>query len=1084
MSLSSTSKNPVTSDRSKRGLHSVNHVPQKPSSLKTPSGTSRGSHLSSNHSSGVKPSRHLQQGSSSDRKNRPRLIQHQHHTISRHHDCPQCHTPQSQFYCQTCLSERLQAHYSGIDRVSRDRDRAYSRAARLLGQPVDAKHLLQLTGSPPGTHQQTLKGIVEGVQSECPAQPLPDPFQDPSSLDNSSLDAFKVEGDSPIAVTPSGSSHLQSPPPDLGLRRLIHLRSCRISLMSSIQASQSCTAELYLEIQSAEELIREKKANIKRRKENLELAWETFSLLAGGKESRRDDFRRADKEQESKIRDEWSPQKGPGAWPGDDIHVQTEVCEGKYWSAAVGVGETSPSSPLASPDSITDGSNKGSAPSVPLDGSRMDQLVNRVKDDVASLEAENKNVAEELRKTRAILAKEAFSIFAVSPPPGFPSKSFPVNTGISSGLTSPTRSNRFRDRYMPGAFDVRQDYGAPSAKAQDFDQHGRRFPSPGDAAGSHTAGKDVGTNPNDWTIVGLVLPLPGDVRRFPRDSINGALAHTVHLLQLLTAYLGISLPFTIGVQGGKTNIRPNSLWAGGGGSSKQALHLSSAAYAVLSSPPPGANSSSKLGESIFSLGLGASTLSTLESFIQLPPGSHFSWGSTSNMASAGKGTDPQGAKTKEDGNGREDSASETAPPSKSSKQEKVDPGVAEAKAFCSALVMLGYNVAYLASTQGVKADLVSAAGSSLRLLSRAIQSPELGKKAHTTYAAGSQIVDISFPELDVDQLAQIHEPATTGGLSPTTSSTTSGKNPSSSGKSSKSSSSGKGAKETKIVMEGSYVDAAAAAASVLDISRGSSKTEKGAAKVGTIAAVTHIAAAIPSVPSSTSTRSSEGANLGKKAQRATLDRKSESRSSSSSSSTTTPSKTSPTEKSNLAPTRQSSKVIDHHGTTGRKLPKPSPASLEFLRKRGLDVSGAATAPSKSPLGQAEEYGKGGGGGGTNRTGDGPMPDVGEIRRTSGAIGSTSRVATHSKDRGRITSGGKVPISKSSQGGGGGGRPGAGAVIFNGVEIGGATDIGGGGKEKDDGKSVVTIRDGVQRTGDGGGVSVLRSSEKEEEWDLV
>lgn len=65
----------------------------------------------------------------------------------------------------------------------------------------------------------------------------------------------------------------------------------------------------------------------------------------------------------------------------------------------------------------------------------------------------------------------------------------------------------------------------------------------------------------EWTIGGLVLPVPGDVRRtsqvlnarfsphktigYPPDHINAVITHTIHFLSLLTFYLGIKLPFEV-----------------------------------------------------------------------------------------------------------------------------------------------------------------------------------------------------------------------------------------------------------------------------------------------------------------------------------------------------------------------------------------------------------------------------------------------------------------------------------------------------------------------------------------------------------
>jgi hypothetical protein len=66
---------------------------------------------------------------------------------------------------------------------------------------------------------------------------------------------------------------------------------------------------------------------------------------------------------------------------------------------------------------------------------------------------------------------------------------------------------------------------------------------------------------NDWSIVGLVLPVPDDIRRFPREATNGAVTHTAHLLHILSAYLGIQLPFAVASAVGASTIRPHPLWS-------------------------------------------------------------------------------------------------------------------------------------------------------------------------------------------------------------------------------------------------------------------------------------------------------------------------------------------------------------------------------------------------------------------------------------------------------------------------------------------------------------------------------------------
>ncbi|KAH8831549.1 UV radiation resistance protein/autophagy-related protein 14 [Flagelloscypha sp. PMI_526] len=57
-------------------------------------------------------------------------------------------------------------------------------------------------------------------------------------------------------------------------------------------------------------------------------------------------------------------------------------------------------------------------------------------------------------------------------------------------------------------------------------------------------GGKAGTK-GEWTIGDLILPVPGDMRRYPPDHINSVLTHTIHFVGLLAFYLGIKLPFEV-----------------------------------------------------------------------------------------------------------------------------------------------------------------------------------------------------------------------------------------------------------------------------------------------------------------------------------------------------------------------------------------------------------------------------------------------------------------------------------------------------------------------------------------------------------
>jgi hypothetical protein len=148
---------------------------------------------------------------------------------------------------------------------------------------------------------------------------------------------------------------------------------------------------------------------------------------------------------------------------------------------------------------------------------------------------------------------------------------------------------------------------------------------------------------------------------------------------------------------------------------KASLHLSSSAYSVLAAPPPGTSGGGVAA-------LGASTLSTLESFVQLPGGTHFSWGLASALYPNAGNASPQST----------DNAARAAKPA----APVEDPARAAAREFCDALTMLAYNAAYLAHTQGVRIDVGMAAGSSLRLISRAVGSAELGRCVRRRISSG------------------------------------------------------------------------------------------------------------------------------------------------------------------------------------------------------------------------------------------------------------------------------------------------------------------------------------------------------------
>ncbi|KAG5635019.1 hypothetical protein H0H81_012687, partial [Sphagnurus paluster] len=114
-----------------------------------------------------------------------------------------------------------------------------------------------------------------------------------------------------------------------------------------------------------------------------------------------------------------------------------------------------------------------------------------------------------------------------------------------------------------------------------------------EVGGRPPIGGKAGTK-GEWTIGDLILPVPGDMRRYPPDHINAVITHTIHFLSLLTFYLGVKLPFEIAWSGGKLGVGQPSIGAGKGSEhggwakwhTKHPLHLSSAATTSPSSPTP------------------------------------------------------------------------------------------------------------------------------------------------------------------------------------------------------------------------------------------------------------------------------------------------------------------------------------------------------------------------------------------------------------------------------------------------------------------------------------------------------------------
>ncbi|KAF8056553.1 UV radiation resistance protein and autophagy-related subunit 14-domain-containing protein [Lyophyllum atratum] len=217
-----------------------------------------------------------------------------------------------------------------------------------------------------------------------------------------------------------------------------------------------------------------------------------------------------------------------------------------------------------------------------------------------------------------------------------------------------------------------------------------------EVGGRPPIGGKAGTK-GEWTIGDLILPVPGDIRRYPPDHINAVITHTIHFLSLLTFYLGIKLPFEISWSGGKLGVGQPSIGAGKGSElggwakwhTKHPLHLSSAAPSPTSPPPscPSRKSDSAPRQR---------TVSISESYIEPDPA-------------------PQSS-------------------------------------FTTALAMLLYNVCYLAHTQNVDVPLAQA-GDVLSNLWSVCCSADLGRKSHETNPTLPPPTPPGFP-LDFAQLLQ------------------------------------------------------------------------------------------------------------------------------------------------------------------------------------------------------------------------------------------------------------------------------------------------------------------------------------------
>ncbi|KAG8216278.1 UV radiation resistance protein and autophagy-related subunit 14-domain-containing protein [Butyriboletus roseoflavus] len=216
-----------------------------------------------------------------------------------------------------------------------------------------------------------------------------------------------------------------------------------------------------------------------------------------------------------------------------------------------------------------------------------------------------------------------------------------------------------------------------------------------EVGGRPPIGGKAGTK-GEWTIGDLILPVPGDIRRYPPDHINAVITHTIHFLGLLTFYLGVKLPFETEWSGKKFGVGQPSIGAGTGGES------GSWAKWTMKHPLCLTASSSS-----------SSSPSSPQTLLPTPA--------------------PPAASTMA-------SSATLAPPT-------------EPKAsFTTAFAMLLYNVCYLAHTQSVEIPL-SQAGDALGNLWAVCCSGELGRRSHETTPSLPPPTPSTFP-LDFAQVLQ------------------------------------------------------------------------------------------------------------------------------------------------------------------------------------------------------------------------------------------------------------------------------------------------------------------------------------------
>ncbi|KAK7433981.1 hypothetical protein VKT23_020444 [Stygiomarasmius scandens] len=249
----------------------------------------------------------------------------------------------------------------------------------------------------------------------------------------------------------------------------------------------------------------------------------------------------------------------------------------------------------------------------------------------------------------------------------------------------------------------------------------------------------------EWSIANLVLPVPGDVKRYPTEHINAVLTNTIRFVELLGFYLGVKMPFEVSWSGRKLGV--GVPWIGSvkgyGGTagewarwhSKYPLHLTNSSSPLL--PPQSSDSDADAD----------SSESTEYEYLTLSP----------ERKSRSKKTETEDAD-------RTPTQSTILTPTSTSRPPAPKEDLADSMlytketessvipSFTTALTMLLYNVCYLAYTQNVDIPLAQA-GDVLGNLWAVCCSAELGRRSHETRPHLPPPTPAQF-QLDFGQLLQ------------------------------------------------------------------------------------------------------------------------------------------------------------------------------------------------------------------------------------------------------------------------------------------------------------------------------------------